>query len=533
MVKHFLLSLLVLCSLFPKGEAQNSQKWIISTAQGTGLYGQSWATRLEFPKDFIRDNWNDGKQITSMTYGNGLWAVVLSYGSPYTSQTWVTRGDFDKDLIQQKWKEGYSITNTTFGQGAWAFVFSKMKQANAQTYQLSAEFPQEFIDEFWGKGYFISSIAFGSGKWFVCMDQRAKTEQSYIKSRDFPEDWVQQKLETNFEITHLTFGDGYWTVVASKADSYYNVLYANSSFPKSEISLTWSQEAAITDMVYGFAPKISNTLKASQEETIVAVSRTSTGNAQPNLTNNGQPRFHLICAMDTRDRMLGAGAKAALQVVQDQFSAAAKSIGYELHPVVIAHDQFSLPNLQSNLLDLQTGAEDIIVFYYFGHGFRYTNDASRYPTCFIGKNGVDQPKEVAWPLTDIYQGLIQKKARLTLVFAECCNNEIGIPAPIDSYIAARQMSVNYASKDRYKVLFLQNKGSILLASSDQGQPSWATTTGGYFLDSFMDAIQYQVSSGNTEPVSWKSLLEDTDLRVKKLASVKNRTQEPIYTIQIQ
>lgn len=320
--------------------------------------------------------------------------------------------------------------------------------------------------------------------------------------------------------------------IASKDDGYYNVINANNSFPKSEISLAWAQEAAITELTFGYAPNVPNTMEAVQEEAIVAASNNNEPALRPPIPS-GQPRFHLICAMDTRDRMLGQGATAALQVVQDQFSAAATSIGYELNPVIVAQNDFTRTNLQNSLDDLETGPNDIIVFYYFGHGFRYSNDVSRYPTCFVGKNGIDQPQDAAWPLTDIYQILIQKKARLTLVLAECCNNEIGIPAPIDSYVAARQMSVNFASKDRYKALFLQNKGSLLLASSDQGQASWATSTGGYFLDSFMDAIQYQVSSGNTAPVSWKSLLTDADKRVKKIASAKSRTQEPIYTIQIQ
>ena len=94
------------------------------------------------------------------------------------------------------------------------------------------------------------------------------------------------------------------------------------------------------------------------------------------------------------------------------------------------------------------------------------------------------------------------------------------------------MSVSFSSKDRYKSLFLNQKGSILLASSDEGQASWATSTGGYFLDSFMDAFQYHVSDSNKEPPSWNTLLNDTQVRVSKLAKAKNRVQEPIFSIQL-
>lgn len=530
MIKYFLYTFIFLFSFFPKGNTQTSEKWIINAAQGTGLYAQSWATRLEFPKDFIRDNWSEGKQITSLYHVRGVWVVILSQGSAYQSQTWATRRDFDKELIRQKWEEGYAITEVAYGKGAWAFVFSKRKHNAPQIYQLSEDFPEAFIKSQWDQGFIINNITYGAGKWLVCMEKNPTGNQSYIKSRNYPKDWIEEKLTSDSEIAQLTFGNGYWVAIAGKTDAYTNVLYSNDQFPKSEISLAWAKEAAITNIVFGYAPNAPATMQAIPAEPIIAESSPDKLNSKPEPSD--LPRFHLICAMDTRDRMLGAGARAALQIVQDQFSAAAQSINYQINPLLIEKDQFNRSNLQGSLKELEVGQDDIIVFYYFGHGFRYNNDASRYPTCFIGKNGIDEPAVAAWPLTDIYQQLTQKNARLTLVFAECCNNEIGVPAPIDNYIATRQMSVNFASKDRYKALFLQNRGSILLASSDQGQVSWATSTGGYFLDSFMDAIQYQVSSGNTAPVSWKSILEDTDRRVKQLAAEKNRLQEPIYSIQI-
>lgn len=527
MTNYFLYTFLFLFSFFPNGNTQTSEKWIINAEQGTGLYAQSWATRVEFPKDFIRENWSEGKQITSLYYARGVWAVVLSKGSPYESQTWATRRDFDQELIRQKWEEGFAISEVSYGQGTWAFVFSKRENNTSQIYQLSEDFPEAFIQAQWDQGFFINNITYAAGKWLVCMEKISASNQSYIKSRNYPKDWVEEKLTSDFEITELTFGNGYWVAVASRTKSYANALYSNDQFPKSEISLAWAQEAAITDIVFGYAPNAPATMQALPPAPVIAESSPHKLDSEHAL-----PRFHLICAMDTRDRMLGSGARAALQIVQDQFSAAAQSIHYEINPLFVQKDQFNRHNLERTLQELSVGEEDIIVFYYFGHGFRYNNDASRYPTCFIGKNGIDEPGVAAWPLTDIYQQLTQKNARLTLVFAECCNNEIGVPAPIDNYVATRQMSVNFASKDRYKALFLQNQGSILLASSDQGQVSWATSTGGYFLDSFMDAIQYQVSSGNTAPVSWKSLLEDTDRRVKQLAAEKNRLQEPIYSIQI-
>ncbi|MEO0338859.1 MAG: caspase family protein [Bacteroidota bacterium] len=525
-MKHLIISLLLVSALSSTliGQSRNF-KWVVSTANGSELYGQSWATRTDFPKDFIKEQWNNGKQITSLNFGGGLWAVVFSKGADYKQQTWATRQAFPTDLIQEKWDEGFRISSAAYGQKAWAFVFSKTESLGIQKYVLSRTFPGDFIEENWDKGYSVSQVVFGDGQWLVIMSLGNDRRQSYIKSRTFPEEWIKEKMQADYEVTQTAFGNGYWTVVASQEVIYNNSLHINSTFPKNEIALAWAEEKVITNISFGLKGGENSIVHITPESSPVLVS--TNGQA-----TNYTPTLHLVCAMDTKDRLLGLGARHALQAIQEQFSAAAKTTGLQIHPIEVSNDNFTRNQLERSLEQLQAGPNDVIVFYYFGHGFRYTDNNSRFPICFVGKNGVDHPRQAALPLTDIYQQLTAKGARLTLVFAECCNNEIGVPAPVDGYIASRPMSVNFASKDRYKQLFLKQSGSILLASSDEDQASWATSTGGYFLDSFLDAFQYHVSEQNNMPPSWNTLLNDTQNRVKKLAKAKERIQEPIFSIQL-
>ena len=81
-------------------DAQNtSPKWVVNTAQGSNLHAQSWATRTEFPKEFIREQWAEGKQITALGFGGGLWAAVLSKGATFSKQTWILKSEFPKETI--------------------------------------------------------------------------------------------------------------------------------------------------------------------------------------------------------------------------------------------------------------------------------------------------------------------------------------------------------------------------------------------------------------------------------------------------
>ena len=62
--------------------------------------GNQWWTRSSFPEDEIKKGWDDGKMITSINYGNGVWALVMTPDAGYISQQWWTRSYFPKNEIE-------------------------------------------------------------------------------------------------------------------------------------------------------------------------------------------------------------------------------------------------------------------------------------------------------------------------------------------------------------------------------------------------------------------------------------------------
>ena len=53
-----------------------------------------WATASGFPEDYIRRKWDEGYDLTALTYGDGEWVVVVSRGTGYTTQSWAMRAQF-------------------------------------------------------------------------------------------------------------------------------------------------------------------------------------------------------------------------------------------------------------------------------------------------------------------------------------------------------------------------------------------------------------------------------------------------------
>ena len=72
-------------------------------SSGTEFRSQRWWTRSYFPENEIKEGWDEGRKITSLTYGNGAWVLVMSKGSGLYSQQWWTRSSFPKDEIKEGW----------------------------------------------------------------------------------------------------------------------------------------------------------------------------------------------------------------------------------------------------------------------------------------------------------------------------------------------------------------------------------------------------------------------------------------------
>ena len=193
--------------------------WAVVMSQGTDFGYQGWATRSEFSMldDFIYLYWDEGYRISDLAYGNGLWAVVISQGTNYTDQYWDSSDIYPEELIYYKWDEGYYITSLAYGDGTWAVVMSEGTQYTNQGWQTSTDFPSDYINEKWAAGRYITSLIYGD-RWAVVMSERTVwyTDQWWATRYDFPSDFIYVKWAEGYSITSLTYGDGIWAVVMSK-----------------------------------------------------------------------------------------------------------------------------------------------------------------------------------------------------------------------------------------------------------------------------------------------------------------------------
>ncbi len=84
-----------------------------------------------------------------------------------------------------------------------------------------------------------------------------------------------------------------------------------------------------------------------------------------------------------------------------------EELGIGLKKTVIEDDNFSKESLTYALDNLRPRAIDIVAFFYSGHGFRWKDQASRYPSLFFSYSRYQKPdKTNSVTLEEVYDKMV-------------------------------------------------------------------------------------------------------------------------------
>lgn len=249
--------------------------------------------------------------------------------------------------------------------------------------------------------------------------------------------------------------------------------------------------------------------------------------------------IHWLTFIDTTDRNVGEIDKSSRQLLYsrwiDLVNSTLKDNGYSVDIIDVYGTNTTPENCKSIVNNFNCNADDIIVFYYIGHGTENTG-ASRFPLMLMGQ--VNPNKFV--PLSWVHNTLKNKGARLTVTIGMCCNARQGVAGRVEPTFSANYGNT-YVSEEQsncIKKMFLNYQGDILITSASPNESSWACGTPigptDYFTFRLIDQFNNELPemSNPTWDSMMNSIKEDVYNDVRNNASLQSQapgsTQTPIW-----
>lgn len=228
--------------------------------------------------------------------------------------------------------------------------------------------------------------------------------------------------------------------------------------------------------------------------------------------------IHWLTFIDTTDKDVGEMDKNGQALLFSRFrnvvNAALASYGYTADNQEYFGNQLTPQNCKSAVERLRCDHNDIVVFYYIGHGTHAAQEKNKFPQMLMGKGWSEERMFI--PLYWVHEQMKSKGARLCLTIGMCCNPIQIASAKDRPTFSSSSFRYNYGSSylsdaeiDRILTLFLESKGSIIQASAAVGELSW-----GYkfqdmgMIDSFTRylILQFEDMMKKGSTLTWNSFL---------------------------
>ena len=242
---------------------------------------------------------------------------------------------------------------------------------------------------------------------------------------------------------------------------------------------------------------------------VIALAAATLGHAQT---------LHVIGFAATDDERIGSNCEVDLNFFYGMTGVIASMTGYTplYYPWGIeanCNKEF----LQNTLASLNCGENDIVIFYYTGHGTRDFGDTSRFP--FMQMNG--KTKEEYVHVQTVIDQLGKNKARFKLILTDCCNMPPSIPPlsapPIEQPV---YVTTSPETEANYRKLFVETQGLVAVTSSSAGEYSSTTINrdhkpgGSVFSIAFYNSLAEIVAMATKENTTWHNLLKHVNDKMK-------------------
>lgn len=239
-------------------------------------------------------------------------------------------------------------------------------------------------------------------------------------------------------------------------------------------------------------------------------------------------KIHAVVFCATDDEKIGEGCQSDQERFAEELGVIETALKCEEDWQVFVGKDCNKSNLELALSRLQCNSNDVVFFYYSGHGVHAKADPANgwLPQMCLNHEWYEQDKFV--PVTYVREKLSKIGARLVVILTDCCNDEANW-VTVKSIITSQKDVANTDDVDvnRLKKLFYDSRGVVIATSSKRGQMSYGPKEGGCFSTAFWDEM-WRIEHGAAN-ADWNSLINSTKDRTLEYTGHK---QEPAFEVNV-
>ena len=240
-----------------------------------------------------------------------------------------------------------------------------------------------------------------------------------------------------------------------------------------------------------------------------------TNNSKDLTTTERDVTLYLLFVANVTDPKIGTANSKDMYDAIKFFGKVKDFLGiYNFVYDTITGTNFNKQTVSQKIDALRPRANDIVVFYYAGHGFRQPRDTRTGP-CIDLRDIADYKKknylDNSLCMEDIATLIKNKGARLNLIISDCCNDTVSKTNPIakDAALSGKKgIFDQFWNTQKCRDLFLNRTPiTILAGAAKPGQLAVSNPVfGGYFSNFFINTLETNLSLASTSSkVTWDDI----------------------------